>query len=222
MPPVRIADAPRFAWRGMMLDVARHFMPKDGVLRYVDLLAAHKLNVLHLHLTDDQGWRIEIGRYPRLTEVGSWRARCRIGLKESPLWDERPHGGYYTQDDLREIVAYAGERHITVVPEIDIPGHSQAAIATYPELGNTDVIDSAALAPWDDWGISLNVLNVSEATLAFYENVLLEVLEGVRPALQCSKTAVATGTANSRLSPTRGRRSSHRMAANSRSVAASQ
>ncbi|GGS91280.1 beta-N-acetylhexosaminidase [Streptomyces violaceus] len=177
VPPVRIADAPRFAWRGMMLDVARHFMPKDGVLRYVDLLAAHKLNVLHLHLTDDQGWRIEIGRYPRLTEVGSWRARSRIGLEGSPLWDERPHGGYYTQDDLREIVAYARERHITVVPEIDIPGHSQAAIAAYPELGNTDVVETATLEPWDDWGISLNVLNVSEATLAFYENVLAEVLE---------------------------------------------
>jgi hexosaminidase len=177
VPPVRIADGPRFAWRGMMLDVARHFMPKDGVLRYLELLAAHKLNVLHLHLTDDQGWRMEIRRYPRLTEVGSWRDRTKIGLRESTLWDERPHGGYYTRDDLREIVAYAAERHITVVPEIDIPGHSQAAIASYPELGNTDVVDTSALSPWDAWGVCLNVLNVSDATLEFYENVLAEVLE---------------------------------------------
>lgn len=116
----------------MMLDVARHFLPKDGVLRYLDLLAAHKLNVLHLHLTDDQGWRIEITRYPKLTEVGGWRERTKLGHRASPLWDERPHGGFYTQDDIREIVAYAAERHITVVPEIDIPGHSQAAIAAYP------------------------------------------------------------------------------------------
>ncbi len=143
LPALRIEDTPRFAWRGMMLDVARHFMPKDGVLRYLDLLAAHKLNVLHLHLTDDQGWRIEIPRYPALTEVGGWRERTKLGHRASPLWDERPHGGFYTQDDLREIVAYAAARHITVVPEIDIPGHSQAAIAAYPELGNTDVLDTA-------------------------------------------------------------------------------
>ncbi|WP_326594620.1 beta-N-acetylhexosaminidase [Streptomyces sp. NBC_01803] len=177
VPPVRIADAPRFPWRGMMLDVARHFMPKDGVLRYVDLLAAHKLNVLHLHLTDDQGWRIEIERYPRLTEVGAWRSRSRQGFGDTALWDERPHGGYYTRDDLREIVAYAAARHITVVPEIDIPGHSQAAIAAYPQLGNTDVVDTSALAPGEGWGINPTVLNVSETTLEFYENVLAEVLE---------------------------------------------
>ncbi|GAB2885260.1 beta-N-acetylhexosaminidase [Streptomyces mayteni] len=177
VPPVRIADAPRFRWRGMMLDVARHFLPKDGVLRYVDLLAAHKLNVLHLHLTDDQGWRIQIERYPRLTEVGSWRARSRIGLGDTAAWDERPHGGYYTRDDLREIVAYAAARHITVIPEIDVPGHSQAAIAAYPELGNADVVDTSALTPWDRWGINPNVLNVSDTTLEFYENVLTEVLE---------------------------------------------
>ncbi|MFD5316571.1 beta-N-acetylhexosaminidase [Streptomyces sp. NPDC127098] len=177
VPPVRVVDAPRFRWRGMLLDVARHFMPKDGVLRYIDLLAAHKLNVLHLHLTDDQGWRIQIRRYPRLTEVGSWRARSRIGLGDAASWDERPHGGYYTQDDLREIVAHAAARHVTVVPEIDVPGHSQAAIAAYPELGNADVVDTSALAPWDRWGISRNVLNVSDATLEFYENVLTEVLE---------------------------------------------
>ncbi|MFJ9902772.1 beta-N-acetylhexosaminidase [Streptomyces sp. NPDC101152] len=172
-----VEDAPRFGWRGLMLDVARHFMPKDGVLRYLDLMAAHKLNVLHFHLTDDQGWRIEIERYPRLTEVGSWRARTKIGHRASPLWDERPHGGFYTQDDIREIVAYAAERHITVVPEIDVPGHSQAAIAAYPELGNTDVIDTTALCVWDNWGISPNVLAPTDNTLRFYEGVFEELLD---------------------------------------------
>jgi hexosaminidase len=177
VPACRIEDAPRFAWRGAMLDVARHFLPKDVVLRYVDLLAVHKLNVLHLHLTDDQGWRIEIKRYPRLTEVGAWRTRTKAGLRESPLWDERPHGGYYTQDDIREIVAYAAERHITVVPEIDIPGHSQAAIAAYPELGNTDVIDTTTLPVLTTWGVNPNVLAPTDTVLRFYENVFAEVLE---------------------------------------------
>ncbi|WP_406008643.1 beta-N-acetylhexosaminidase [Streptomyces sp. NBC_00637] len=191
VPHVTIEDGPRFRWRGLMLDVARHFMPKDGVLRYLDLMAAHKLNVFHLHLTDDQGWRIEIERYPRLTEVGSWRARTKFGHRASPLWDEKPHGGYYTRDDIREIVAYAAERHITVVPEIDVPGHSQAAIAAYPELGNTDVDTASgdnsasgdggstrtALSVWDSWGISPHVLAPTDHTLRFYEGVFEEVLE---------------------------------------------
>ncbi|MEE1838001.1 beta-N-acetylhexosaminidase [Streptomyces sp. SP17KL33] len=177
VPYVTVEDGPRFRWRGLMLDVARHFMPKDGVLRYLDLMAAHKLNVLHLHLTDDQGWRVEIRRYPRLTEVGSWRARTKSGHRASPLWEEKPHGGHYTQDDLREIVAYAAERHITVVPEIDVPGHSQAAIAAYPELGNTDVVDTASLGVWDTWGINKNVLAPTDHTLRFYEGVFEEVLE---------------------------------------------
>ena len=176
LPRVTVEDAPRFGWRGLMLDVARHFMPKEGVLRYLDLMAAHKLNVFHFHLTDDQGWRIEIGRYPRLTEVASWRARTKFGHRASPLWEEKPHGGHYTQDDIREIVAYAAERHITVVPEIDVPGHSQAAIAAYPELGNTDVVDTSALTVWDNWGISANVLAPTDTTLRFYEGVFEEVL----------------------------------------------
>ncbi|MFJ4472552.1 beta-N-acetylhexosaminidase [Streptomyces sp. NPDC089424] len=177
VPSRIIEDAPRFRWRGLMLDVARHFMPKDGVLRYLDLMAAHKLNVFHFHLTDDQGWRPEILRHPRLTEVGSWRARTKFGHRASPLWEEKPHGGHYTQDDIREIVAYAAERHITVVPEIDVPGHSQAAIAAYPELGNTDVVDTSALSVWDTWGINPNVLAPTENTLRFYEGVFEEVLE---------------------------------------------
>ncbi|MFF7599815.1 beta-N-acetylhexosaminidase [Streptomyces mirabilis] len=172
-----IEDAPRFPWRGLMLDVSRHFMPKDGVLRHLDLMAAHKLNVFHFHLTDDQGWRVQIKRYPKLTEVGSWRARTKFGHRASPLWEEKPHGGFYTQDDIREIVAYAAERHIGVVPEIDIPGHSQAAIAAYPELGNTDVIDTTSLTVWDTWGISKNVLAPTDNTLRFYEGVFEELLE---------------------------------------------
>ncbi|GGW52831.1 beta-N-acetylhexosaminidase [Streptomyces griseoloalbus] len=177
VPHVTVEDGPRFRWRGLMLDVARHFLPKEGVLRYLDLMAAHKLNVLHFHLTDDQGWRIEIQRYPKLTEVGSWRARTKIGHRASPLWDDTPHGGHYTQDDIREIVAYAAERHISVVPEIDVPGHSQAAIAAYPELGNSDVVDTASLTVWDTWGINPNVLAPTDDTVRFYEGVLEEVLE---------------------------------------------
>jgi hexosaminidase len=120
---------------------------------------------------------VEIRRYPRLTEVGAWRTRTKVGLRESQVWDERPHGGYYTQDDLREIVAYAAERHITVVPEVDIPGHSQAAIAAYPELGNADVIDTTELGVLTSWGVNPNVLAPTEETLRFYENVFTELLE---------------------------------------------
>ncbi|MFJ1952589.1 beta-N-acetylhexosaminidase [Streptomyces microflavus] len=177
VPAVVVEDEPRFSWRGLMLDVSRHFLPKDDVLRYLDLLAAHKLNVFHFHLTDDQGWRIEIKRHPRLTEVASWRSRTKYGHRASELWDETPHGGHYTQDDIREIVAYAAERHIRVVPEIDIPGHAQAAISAYPELGNTDVIDTTTLSVWDDWGISPNVLAPTDNTLRFYEGVFEELLE---------------------------------------------
>ncbi|MFJ9250437.1 beta-N-acetylhexosaminidase [Streptomyces sp. NPDC101776] len=182
VPHLTIQDSPRFPWRGLMLDVARHFMPKEGVLRYLDLMAAHKLNVFHFHLTDDQGWRVQIKRYPKLTEIGSWRARTKFGHRASPLWDDKPHGGYYTQDDIREIVAYAAERHITVVPEIDVPGHSQAAIAAYPELGNTDVIAASitggnSLSVWDTWGINPNVLAPTDNTLRFYEGVFEELLD---------------------------------------------
>ncbi len=172
LPSVRITDRPRFGWRGCMLDVARHFMPKHDILRFIDLLAMHKLNVLHLHLTDDQGWRVEIKRYPRLTEAGAWRRESQVGAAQPPVFDGRPHGGFYTQDDLREIVAYAAARHITVVPEIDVPGHSQAAIAAYPELGEGDPVEVGR-----EWGIIETVLNVSDTTLEFYRNVFDEVLE---------------------------------------------
>ncbi|AHH93908.1 beta-N-acetylhexosaminidase [Kutzneria albida] len=168
-----VTDRPRFGWRGCLLDVARHFMPKDGLLRFIDLLAAHKLNVLHLHLTDDQGWRFEVKRYPRLTEVGAWRAGSRVGAHRDNVHDGRPHGGFYTQDDLREVVAYAARRHITVVPEIDIPGHSQAAIAAYPELGNL----GTELPVWPLWGINENVLNTKESTVDFFRDVFDELVE---------------------------------------------
>ncbi|MER7946547.1 beta-N-acetylhexosaminidase [Streptomyces sp. NPDC096079] len=177
LPLVTVEDRPRFGWRGLLLDVSRHFMPKDDVLRYLDLLAAHKLNVLHLHLTDDQGWRIRIERHPKLTEIGAWRSRTKWGHRDSPLWNDTPHGGFYTQDDIREIVAHAAERHITVVPEIDLPGHAQAAIAAHPELGNTDVVDTTALTVWDTWGVNPNVLAPTEAVLRFYEGVFEEVLD---------------------------------------------
>jgi hexosaminidase len=172
-PAATITDAPRFGWRGCLLDVARHFLPKADVLRFIDLLALHKLNVLHLHLTDDQGWRLEVPRWPRLTEVGSWRGRSMVGARRYGDYDARPHGGFYARDDLREIVAYAADRHVTVVPEVDMPGHMRAAIAAYPELGNTDtVLDVDA-----SWGISPNVLNVSDTALRFCFEVLDDVCE---------------------------------------------
>ena len=166
----RVRDEPRFAWRGVLLDVARHFMPVADVLRFIDLIAFHKLNVLHLHLTDDQGWRVEVPGRPRLTSVGAWRPRTMLGSRVHDRYDERPHGGYYTTGDLREIVAYAAQRQVTVVPEIDMPGHMQAAIAAYPELGN-----GFAGGVRTSWGISPQILNVSDATLQFCRDVLDEV-----------------------------------------------
>ena len=173
LPRLRIEDRPRYAWRGVLLDVARHFMPKDAVLRFVELLAAHKLNVLHLHLTDDQGWRMQVRRHPRLTEVGSWRRESSVGTWRAGLHDGRPHGGFYTQDDLHEIVSYAAARGVTVVPEIDVPGHVQAAIAAYPELG----VDPGDAEVRSSWSISANVLDPSESTLQFFRDVLDEVAE---------------------------------------------
>lgn len=171
---IEIEDRPAFGWRGSMLDVARHFMPKEFILRYVDLLAMHKLNVLHLHLTDDQGWRVEIRRYPRLTEVGAWRPKTLVGHAHSgePRYDDTPHGGFYTQDDMREIVAYAARRFVRVMPEIDLPGHMTAAIAAYPELGNVGPVDVAC-----GWGIEDHCLNVEESTVDFFKNVFEELFE---------------------------------------------
>jgi hexosaminidase len=172
VPSVRVEDAPRFAWRGVLLDVARHFLPIADVLRFIDLIAFHKLNVLHLHLTDDQGWRLDVPGRPRLTEVGAWRPETMLGSRQHDRYEPRPHGGFYTDDDLREIVAYAKARFVTVVPEVDMPGHMQAAIAAYPELGN-----GFAGGVRTGWGISAHVLNLSEPTLDFCRQVLDHVCD---------------------------------------------
>jgi hexosaminidase len=175
LPGVEITDRPRFTWRGMHLDVARHFMPLDFVKKYIDNMAMHKLNTFHWHLTDDQGWRIEIKQYPKLTEVGAWRKESLIGhVKDKPhKFDGVPHGGFYTQAQAREIVQYAKDRFITVVPEIEMPGHARAAIASYPELGVTG--KQIELATY--WGVFPDIFNVEESTLTFLENVLTEVMD---------------------------------------------
>jgi hexosaminidase len=175
MPAVTIEDYPRFAWRGAHLDVGRHFMPKEFVKKYIDLLALHKLNVFHWHLTEDQGWRLEIKEYPRLTEVGAWRKETLVGRprgQEERNYDGKPHGGFYTQEDAREIVAYAHARYITVVPEIEMPGHSVAAIAAYPELGVTGEPMEVATR----WGVFSDILNAKPSTIQFMQNVLTEVM----------------------------------------------
>ncbi|MGW4843278.1 beta-N-acetylhexosaminidase [Nocardia brasiliensis] len=168
-----IEDHPRFAWRGCLLDVARNFRTKAEVLRFLDLLAAHKLNVLHLHLTDDQGWRFAVPGYPRLTEIASWRSGSMVGRHDGPERDGRPHGGYYTDDDLREIVAYAAERAITVVPEIDVPGHARALLAAYPELGPDP---EKQWEVWTSWGVSTPLLDPTPDTMAFFRRVFDHVL----------------------------------------------
>jgi hexosaminidase len=176
IPAVSIEDYPRFGWRGMHLDVARHFMPKEFVKKVVDLVALHKFNRLQLHLTDDQGWRIDIRQYPRLTQVGAWRRQTIIGRpdRDSTKWhfDGQPHGGFYTQDDIAEIVAYAQARFVTLVPEIEMPGHSQAAIAAYPELGNT----RDTVPVWTAWGVDENIVNPGDETIRFEQRVLTEVM----------------------------------------------
>ncbi len=171
LPWVEIEDAPRFVWRGMHLDVGRHFMPKAFILKFLDLLALHKFNTFHWHLTEDQGWRIEIKKYPRLTEVGSKRKDSML-VYDPPQFTGEPHGGFYTQDEVREIVRYASERFITVVPEIEMPGHAQAAIAAYPELGNGEAVEVGTR-----WGVYENVFNVKDSTVRFLHGVLDEVLE---------------------------------------------
>jgi hexosaminidase len=177
IPAVTIEDYPRFTWRGAHLDVCRHFMPKEFVKKYIDLLSLHKINSFHWHLTDDQGWRIQIRKYPRLTDVGAWREETLVGRYESDpakrVYDGERHGGFYTQDDVREIVAYARTRFVNVVPEIEMPGHAQAAIAAYPELGNT----GRTLPVLTIWGVSDDILNPEESTVRFMQDVLTEVLE---------------------------------------------
>lgn len=176
VPAVRVSDAPRFAWRGMMLDVARHHVPVGRIKALLDAMALQKLNVFHWHLTDDQGWRLEIRKHPRLTQVGAWRvpAGAAAAADIDPATGRpRLYGGYYTQDEVRDIVRYAAERHITVVPEIEMPGHAQAAIAAYPHLGTEGPPPPVS----SDWGVHDRLFNVEESTFAFLEDVLTEVLE---------------------------------------------
>lgn len=172
---VSITDRPRFGWRGLMLDTARHFFPVGDIKRFLDQMALHKLNVFHWHLVDDQGWRLEIRRYPKLVGVGSRRAESpRPGQRE--VGDGVLYEGHYTQEDVREIVRYAAERHITVVPEIEMPGHSGAAIAAYPELGNFDISDYRPEVR-TRWGVNPYIYAPTDAVFEFLENVLREVME---------------------------------------------
>ena len=173
IPCLTITDQPRFPWRGFMLDEGRHFQGKATVLLTLDLMALQKLNILHWHLTEDQGWRIEIKKYPRLTEVGAWRTGTSAGFTNA-AFDGIPHGGFYTQTEIREIVAYAAERHITVVPEIELPGHSTAALAAYPGLSCTGGPFEVATY----FGVHPNIFCAGkEATFTFLQDVLDEVMD---------------------------------------------
>jgi len=172
-----IRDTPRFRWRGLMLDSARHFQSPQFVMRYIDWMALHKLNVLGWHLTDDQGWRLEIRKYPRLTTVGAWRVEAGEAARrdiDPATGRPRLYGGFYTQEDVRRIVAHARERYVTIVPEIDMPGHASAAIVAYPSLGVTERPPRAVPA---DWGVFTNLYNVEESTFSFLEDVLAEVMQ---------------------------------------------
>ena len=171
-PCCRVEDRPHFPYRGMHLDVGRYFMPKETVMRFIDLMAMHKQNMFHWHLTEDQGWRIEIKKYPRLTEVGAWRPFTADYRDENP--DGTPHGGFYTQDDVREVVEYARRRFVTVIPEIELPGHASAAIAAYPQLScNPDAPHAVATS----WGVKTDVFCPNAFTFQFLEDVFTELFD---------------------------------------------
>ena len=173
IPAGEIKDEPRFSYRGMHLDVGRHFFPKEFMKKYIDLLALHNMNTFHWHLTDDQGWRIEIKKYPKLTEIGSQRSRTVIG-RNTQEYDNTPYGGFFTQEEAKEIVKYAQERYITVIPEVDLPGHMLAALAAYPEMGCTG-------GPYEvcpRWGVFEDVLCIgNDKTMQFLEDVMSEIIE---------------------------------------------
>ncbi len=179
-PCVQLEDQPRFGYRGLMLDVGRHFLPVSFVKRTIDLLALHKMNTFHWHLTDDQGWRIEIKKYPKLTQIGSRRDSTIVGhagkwdASYTGKYDGKPDGGFYTQDEIREVVRYAQSKFVTIVPEIEMPGHALAALSAYPELGaNPDKL----YRPAGTWGVMDDVFFPRETTFQFLENVLTEVME---------------------------------------------
>jgi len=174
IPAVEIDDAPRFRYRGVLLDVARYFYPPEFIEQVIDLLALYKLNTLQLHLTDDQGWRLEIRKYPRLTEVGAWRKETIVDKHFDPyVGDGRPHGGFYTQQQMRDLVAYAAARQVTILPEIEMPGHARAALAAYPGLSCT----GGPFQVSTRWGVHEDIFCPSEQTFAFLEDVLTEVMQ---------------------------------------------
>ena len=196
VPSGRIVDEPVYGYRGMHLDVCRHFFSVDFIKRYLDVMALHKMNTFHWHLTEDQGWRIEIKMYPELTNVGAWRNGTIVGHYPGERNDEERYGGYYTQEEIKEVVAYAADRHITVIPEIELPGHSSAAIAAYPSLScfpseptqvNNGMMSEASVAlqaagqekiVQETWGVFDDVYCAGkEGTFSFVENVLTEVMD---------------------------------------------
>ena len=172
IPCAEIKDQPRFEWRGMHLDVCRHFYPVAFIKKYIDLLALHKMNTFHWHLTEDQGWRIEIKKYPKLTEIGAWRNGTMIGPYSDQTYDSIKYGGYYTQQEIKDIVQYASQRHITIVPEIEMPGHAQAAIASYPWLS----CSGKQLEVAKGWGVFEDVFCAKDSTFRFLQDVLDEVI----------------------------------------------
>jgi hexosaminidase len=176
IPYVVISDRPAFKWRGSMLDVSRHFFSIDFVKKYIDYIATYKINTFHWHLTDDQGWRIEIKKYPKLTQISAFRKETLIGAQQlfKPAdykFDETPYGGFYTQEQIKDVVAYAQKRYITIVPEIEMPGHSVAILAAYPELA----CKPGTYEPMTKWGVSEDIVCPTEPTFQFFENVLTEV-----------------------------------------------
>ncbi len=172
VPVVSIEDRPRFRWRGMHLDTCRHFVPLSDLFRFIDLLAQHKFNVFHLHLTDDQGWRFESKRHPRLQEVASWRRETRRPAEE--IGDSTPHGGFYRQDQLRALVGYATDRGITIVPELEFPGHVSALLAAYPEFGNHPETGYEAATTF---GVFDEVLSLDDASVAMVFDLYEELLD---------------------------------------------
>jgi hexosaminidase len=176
IPAVEIIDFPRFSYRGFMLDVARHFQPVEVIKKYIDLLSFYKINHFHLHLTDDQGWRIEIKKFPLLAEISSRRKETLIGHlnKDSLVYDGIHYGGFYTQEELRELVSYAESKHVTIIPEIELPGHTSAVLAAYPDLGCTGGLYEVAR----HWGVFEDVFCAgNEEVFTFLENILLEVID---------------------------------------------
>ncbi len=178
IPALHIEDFPRFAYRGKHLDCARHFFDANYIKKYIDLLASHKINVFHWHLTDDQGWRLEIKKYPKLQEIAAYRNGTLIGhYSDRPesehIYDTIRYGGYYTQEEVKEIVKYAQDRHITIIPEIELPGHAQAAIAAYPELSCRE----ESIEVCKTWGVINDVFCPKEKTFKFLEDVLDEVMD---------------------------------------------